>query len=231
MGKQMEYLFKTGNVVHLLQLKPSKNAKLGLGTMVNTYHWSMEQIQEQNFKLDSLNCLGCPFSFSSDDERSGKCYTHKGLQRLGLDGMLKRLGKVEKFNEFNLDDFKAFFKVVYVASPSLVRFGNYGEPSLLPLPIIKALSQFNSTGYTHAWRTHLETAPYFMASVHTLEEMEEAKEKKFRTFRVIPKNEPTLKSEINCPASKESGKKVTCVECKLCKGFADKLKDIYINLH
>jgi hypothetical protein len=229
--KKKEYLFELGENIHLIQWKVSQNSKIGLGFVIQTYHFSKEQITNLDLKLDKTNCLNCPFSYSSNDARSGKCYTHKGMQRMGLNSMLKRLnvlymnGAIEAFN---LSKFKLF--AASIPKVDLCRYGAYGEPSLLPLQVFETFDSYKRTGYTHAWRL-FDIGKYLMASVHTDEEMKLAKSKGYRTFRVIEELETVNSNEINCPASKESGKKATCVTCRLCKGFDEKIKDIYILQH
>lgn len=220
--KKLEYIFKHNNVINVIQLKPSANSKIGFGYVVQTYHFSPEQFKD--FKSDSLNCLGCPFSFSSNTELSGKCYTHKGMQRLGLNSMLNRLSKLD-IEEFNKDKFNELLSKVKSVNPSLVRFGAYGEPTLLPMYVVEQLAKYRHTGYTHAWRKFPQFAGIFQASVHSLVELAEANQLGYKTFRIADVKE---RSEAICPASKEAGKKKTCVECRMCNGA---MKNVVIAQH
>jgi len=220
--KKLEYIFNHNNVVNVVQIKPSANSKIGLGYVVQTYHFSTEQFT--NFKSDSLNCLGCPFSFSSKSELSGKCYTHKGLQRMGLNSMLRRLSKLD-INDFNKDKFDILMTKVKSVNPSLVRFGAYGEPTLLPMYVVKQLTKYKHTGYTHSWRQFPQFSGIFQASVHNLVELAEANQLGYKTFRIADVKE---RSEAICPASKEAGKKKTCIECRMCNGA---MKNVVIAQH
>jgi hypothetical protein len=220
--KNSEYIFKHNNVINVIQLKPSANSKIGFGYIVQTYHFSPDQFND--FKADSLNCLGCPFSFSSKTELSGKCYTHKGMQRWGLNSMLKKLSKLD-INEFNSDKFDALMAKVKIVNPSLVRFGAYGEPTLLPMYVVEQLTKYNHTGYTHAWRKFPQFSGIFQASVHSLVELAQANKLGYKTFRIADVKE---RSEALCPASKEAGKKKTCVECRMCNGA---MKNVVIAQH
>lgn len=107
-----------------------------------------------------------------------------------------------------------------------VRFGAYGDPVLIPLPMVAHLAGLNGdrdwTGYTHQWKRAEYQAyrKYFMASVHTLAEMAEAHAMGWRTFRVgRPDDLPTV-AEIHCPAQREEalGRVVQCVDCFACNG-------------
>lgn len=220
--KTQEYIFTHNNVVNVIQLKPSANIKIGFGYVVQTYHFSPDQFTD--FKADSLNCLGCPFSFSSGTELSGQCYTHKGPQRMGLASMLRRISKLD-IKPFNESDFDKLMQKVDIIKPNLVRFGAYGEPTLLPMYVVKQLTKYNHTGYTHAWRKFPQYAGIFQASVHSLVELAQANQLGYKTFRIADVKE---RSEALCPASKEAGKKKTCVECRMCNGA---MKNVVIAQH
>lgn len=220
--KKLEYIFKYNNVVNVIQLKPSANSKIGFGYVVQTYHFSPDQFKD--FKEDSLNCLGCPFSFSSGTELSGQCYTHKGPQRMGLASMLRRISKLD-IKPFSEGEFDKLMQKVDIIKPNLVRFGAYGEPTLLPMYVVKQLTKYNHTGYTHAWRKFPQYAGIFQASVHSLVELAQANHLGYKTFRIADVKE---RSEALCPASKEAGKKKTCVECRMCNGA---MKNVVIAQH
>jgi len=92
------------------------------------------------------------------------------------------------------------------------------------------------TGYTHNWRS--AAAQYLkatcMASCHTPEDVEEATQLGWRSFRTSRSIEDKLPNEILCPASKEAGYRATCAKCSLCsgcKGPNDKRKNIFIVMH
>mgnify|MGYP001113226783 CR=1 FL=1 len=199
--------------------------------MVQTYHFSIHQVYENNLKLDSDVCLDCPLSYTNNDTGKSKCYTHKGLQGLGLRSMLKRLNKIlltiEPFDKAKFNDFLNFAKS---KTPELVRFGTYGEPILLHIDIVKDLAKLaKHTGYTHQWnKDSLQCyKEYFMASTHNAFEANIAIDMNWKVF-----NTSTLDGAINCPASKESSYKSTCAKCALCSGTSGKgKKNIYINLH
>lgn len=228
-----EQIFIQDNIVHVIQLKPSQNSKLGYGLHLLTYHFSIEQVKNNNLKLDLLNCLGCVYSYSNKD-RTQPCYTHKGLQRLGLGKMLNRLNRLFNANQlfdFNQTLFNAFILDVQRYPVDLVRFGVYGEPTLLTINQIESIKGNNKhTGYTHNWQNCNESySRFFMASVHNSIDAINSTVKGYRYYKSIPKTEGK-QNEVNCPASKESNKQTTCQSCKLCDGFNTK-KNIYIFNH
>jgi len=232
------YAYIDGKVIHSLDLKVSQNSKIGIGLVLQTYHFSMEQVKKYDLTLDTANCMDCPFSYNQNNGKSGGCYTHKHDQLRGLKSKLRSLKKQldnGTLKEFNANEFKKFIDFAKnKISPKLIRFGTYGEPVTLDAPIRDALFQLANdvrakvTGYTHQWHKVSETR--FMASTHTLADMVEARARGYRSFIV---SDDELTEGFNCPASKESGKKKTCLECGLCSGTfgGKKKKDIEILKH
>ena len=104
-----------------------------------------------------------------------------------------------------------------------VRYGSYGDPVLIPLPVVERLAELDPgekhwAGYTHQWRLPEYQAyrRYFMASVHTIAEMHEAWNMGWRTFRVGRPDEKPTAGEIHCPAQTTAAKQ--CIDCFACNG-------------
>lgn len=222
-----EYIFKSGGIINLVKISKSANVKLGKGALVvQTYHFAQEQIDNIDLTLDKANCLGCPLSYS---DGNGKCYTHKGMQRLGLMAMMKRISKMDGIQEFDIDTLTEYVEYLKTKNVKLVRFGAYGEPIFLPIKAVELLSKVAVwTGYTHTWSfDNTEYSKFFMASTHNMMEVALAKDMGWRVF-----NTGNIVGAVNCPASKEAGKKSVCSQCALCGGTEGKThKDIYIELH
>jgi len=228
--KPFEYTYIENDVYHVIQAKISQNSKIGIGYIVQTYHFSIDQVKNLDLKQDEKNCLDCPLSYSN----GGGCYTHKGMQLMGLKSMLKRLNKNE-FKPFNNDMLKAFIVNVSNTYPvDLVRFGAYGEAVLMGSPVINQLAKLGkTTGYTHQYNKSgfNWSNKRFMASVHNEEQAKQAKKLGFRSF-IVKTKEIEIENGVNCPASKESEKNLSCIKCGLCSGMAKgSKKDIYINAH
>lgn len=223
----MEVVYQSGDVVNVIRLSKSANVKLGGNYVIQTYHLSIDQIRQVNFSLDGKNCLDCPLSYENGD---GKCYTHKGMQRLGMVAMLKRLNKFESFDSLDMSKVDKFINKVKDKDISLVRFGAYGEPTFLDLEVMEKLSKITTwTGYTHTWNRDSSQgySRFLMASTHNIFEVSIAEDKGWRVF-----NTNFLEGAVNCPASKESGRKSVCSKCALCGGTKGKSKkNIFINLH
>lgn len=226
-----------GDVVANFQFGTS-NRKIGWNA-IQAFFIPKAMVKHGGFdtKHDSTVCFDCPMSGSN----GGGCYTHKGLARHGLNakvGAMARKG------------------IKYVTENELlkhiggyVRFGAYGEPILLPLRLVKRIVAKCTTwtGYTHQWMHYPEYSDYFMASVETVTEAMLAESLGWRWFLVIDKKNMNLPDgftlegnalkhdgvtiAINCPASKEAGRKAKCNTCGLCRGKAIKARNIWTFKH
>jgi hypothetical protein len=104
-----------------------------------------------------------------------------------------------------------------------VRLGAYGDPVAIPYGAWLALLAYVAgvTGYTHQWAAYPEFAQWCMASVDSSLERVFAKALGFRTFRVAPSvGWEKEKGEGLCPASKQAGRKLTCIDCMACGGHS-----------
>ncbi len=238
----MALVFKHKNALHVITLGTTSNAKIEgdkKRKIVQTYTYSEKQYQlvldslksglsigmANFFSVADTNCLDCPFN------EYGKCYTHKFNQYCGFTSSLrsiaKKYGDLENIPTFDLSILNELIKM---STNTYVRFGSYGEPSLHPIEMIKAMVNVcnNWTGYTHQWEKQ-NLGDYFMASTHTINEEQTAKNKGYRSFVATP----TKLNFVSCPASKESGYKATCSTCGLCSGTlgTKSKKSIEIILH
>jgi hypothetical protein len=122
-----------------------------------------------------------------------------------------------------------------VAKGRYVRLGAYGDPAAVPFEIWERLTNncLGWTGYTHQWRTCDQRLRWLvMASVESIAERDQAKAMGWRTFRVGhgSENKEGL-MEMQCPASEEAGKKLTCNECLYCAGITKFKGDVFIRAH
>jgi len=112
----------------------------------------------------------------------------------------------------------------------LVRFGAYGDPSLIPITVVANVLMFakGHTGYTHQWFEAF-AADYrgiFMASVDSAMEEQMAQQQGWKTFRVYPADVPIDQSQT-CPAQL-TNYRVQCHTCQMCNG---KKANIGIHAH
>lgn len=226
-------VFRIGDVLHVVRLGNTTNKKIMSSAkekMVQTYHFSSGQFDEalkpkadlKAFfeELSDSNCLDCPL------REYGKCYTHKFTQARGFLSMLRSISK--EFNTFaDIPMFTAemYRDLVEMSSDRFVRFGTYGEPSLLPITLVESMVDASRvhTGYTHQWRLPFndDFKRFFMASTQGDAETLTAERKGWRVFQAVDQLSPLL-SSVNCPASKEGGFKSSCDRCGLCSGTEGK---------
>jgi len=238
--KILGFNFILGQTVHSIDLKLSATKKLGGRFVVQTYHYDLQQVINNDFTQDKENCLDCPFSYNQNSGKSGGCYTHKGNMLKGLKSKLRSLNKKYKLGLLATD----YSDVLPLLNKyldkltaknlniSLVRFGSYGEAVTLPLDLLNGLSKLakRKTGYTHQWNKpeFKEYAKLLMASTHNIFEAKIANDLGFRTFNV-----GTIENSIMCPSSPtiEKEKRVSCANCGLCAGNSISAKNIYIPKH
>ena len=112
-----------------------------------------------------------------------------------------------------------------------IRFGAYGNPSLLPISIVKAIAAVSAgwTGYFHDWRTNPMAAEYskfFMASTETESSFRLAKSLGYRSFHASPIRPD---GTIECLSD---AKGISCAQCKLCAGLSkSRQPSVWINPH
>ena len=237
-NKQIEYIFHHKGIVHVLQTRPSTNSKLGIGMIMQTYHFSLSQVIDLDFTQDKDNCRDCPMSYNQNGGKSGGCYCHSGLQRFGLLSMLKRLNRLylsNKIHRLDKDKFNSYLIDSKAVRPILLRVGSYGEGATMPLNIVGKLVKCAAsyTAYSHMWTKpeYKGYSKYFMASTHGYFETLVANSLGFRAFESA-KTQDVTKMAM-CPAAKEfSGNKKTCIECGACNGtFKQKTNNIFIKTH
>jgi hypothetical protein len=120
-----------------------------------------------------------------------------------------------------------------VFSDRKVRFGAYGNPSLLPISLVKRISEVSSgwTGYFHDWQDMQpgkakQYADFLMVSTETEKSRRKAERMKLRYFHVSPVRPRNTRE---CLAT---SKGLTCEECLLCVGNSKpKQKSIWIDPH
>jgi hypothetical protein len=123
--------------------------------------------------------------------------------------------------------------VARIIAGRVLRLGTYGDPAASPIRVWNAVTVYVAgwTGYTHQWRIlGREWMLLLMASADSAADRADAKSAGWRTFRVsigLDRQD----GEISCPASKEAGARVTCIDCKLCRGAQIAARDIVIADH
>jgi hypothetical protein len=111
-----------------------------------------------------------------------------------------------------------------------IRWGAYGDPSVIKPGIVIALSAYamGHTGYTHQWRKEF-ASPFkgiFQASCDGFNDYLEATAHGWKTFTVVNKN-ATINYAKQCPATVQNSV-AQCQTCKLCDGAKS---DIFVHAH
>ena len=224
--------FKINGTLCVVRSGKTTNKKIAKPTeqIVQTYHFSRGQFEAAKrktsmaefFSHDADVCMDCPFAVSNGAKLSA-CYTHKVMQYSGFVSMLRSIA-----NEQDWDDIPNLIPSIerdlYALSQGkYLRFGTYGEPSLLPYAVAKSMCAVAKswTGYTHQWRKATEYNALFMASTHDQDQEQQAFNQGWRSFVAARHG---ISGLVQCPASKEAGFKSNCSQCGLCSGTEGKGK-------
>lgn len=231
----MKEVFIIGNNVHIFRLDTTTNKKICSNSkekIVQSYVFSLQQYEyianggkslKTFFELANANCIDCPM------RDYGKCYTHKFTQARGFLSMLRSISK--SFDSIPMYNQDIHDRIVSMCVNKYVRFGTYGEPVLHSINLTSDIVDVAKswTGYTHQWIKHKEFSKFFMASVHSPKTEDKARQMGWRSFVTL---DSVTKDFVNCPASNEGGKKVSCDKCNLCSGASsNSKKSIYILEH
>ena len=194
---------------------PSDNRKTGDMIQIWILVRSVDPVEAIRTGLDRLICGSC---VHRGDGHGGdrSCYVNVGQAPLGIyrawqAGNYPPLRSLEGF------------------TGRKVRFGAYGDPTHLPLPLALAIAGVSSgwTGYTHQWRKPSLQAwkTLLMASVDSIAELVIARSMGWSTFRV---GSEASTGESLC-ASEAIG--TPCSVCLLCAGARGGLENVWIPPH
>lgn len=124
-------------------------------------------------------------------------------------------------------------QIIDLVKGRFVRFGAYGNPSLIPLSLVKLIADNASgwTGYFHDWQLmSFDKAKaygrYFMASCEP-GNVDQALSMGLRVFATRPQSDPVPDGLVDCPSSRG----VQCADCKLCSGTSKRARSVSIPVH
>jgi hypothetical protein len=200
---------------------PSDNRKTGDMIQVWILVKSVSPTEAIRTGLDRLICGSCVHRGHEENGRFGvdrSCYVNPGQAPQGL-------WKAWKAGRYSpLRSLECF-------TGRKVRFGAYGDPTHIPLPLALAIAGVASghTGYTHQWRKPSLQGwrQILMASVDTTAELVIARSMGWSTFRVTPDTDHHT-VETLC-ASDRSG--TPCADCLACAGARGGIQAIHIPVH
>lgn len=237
----MKVIFRQGDALILFSTGRTANKKIATPkqTIVQTYSFSKGQLKAalrkptmtEFFIEDKPVCGDCPFAVNNGAKVSA-CYTHKYMQYSGFLASLRSISRKHKsFDDIPELDNPMMDKIVGMCAGRYVRFGSYGEPTLIPIDLVIRICKVASlwTGYTHQWMRKPDYADYLMASTHGAVDTVIAETMGWRCFASTHERMETM---THCPASKESGFISNCSKCGLCSGTKGKgKKSVNIILH
>lgn len=194
---------------------PSDNRKTGDMIQVWILCKAEDPVTAIRTGLDRLICGSCVHR-GDGHGGSRSCYVNVGQAPLGI----YRAWKAGKYPTLQFMDIFAGRKV---------RFGAYGDPTWIPLPLALAIAGVSSgwTGYTHQWRKP-SLQPWktiLMASVDSVAELVIARSLGWSTFRVGSEAQP---SEQLCASDRDG---TPCAVCLLCAGARGGLESVHIPPH
>ena len=222
-----------GKPIVVIALDKSSNVKTG--SMVQTYiiRSDINPLEASKTGEDYSICKSCKLRGEANNDPKRKqaknraCYVFLGQGPT----IVYRTYKKGKYPEVN-----GHKNISEIGKGKMVRLGTYGDPSAVPSYIWDSLltDATGHTGYSH--QANVDGADYrpdiVMRSADNLKEAIQAWDNGERTFRVVKSLDDIVKGkEILCPASKEAGQKVQCIQCKLCSGAKIKAKSIAIPAH
>jgi hypothetical protein len=189
----------------------AKSGNRKTGAMIQTWIIRADMLPTDASKAgaDASVCGGCPHRWAT----GGACYVNIGQAPQAV------------FRAFRAGRYPHATTAVALAALGkgrAVRLGSYGDPAAVPADVWRAFTSEAAmhTGYTHQWASGRADSlrGLCMASADTAGERDAANAAGWRTFRIMAAGEARAKGEAACPASAESGHKLTCAECGACNG-------------
>ena len=223
--KQGIVIHETENTVSILTgfKNPSSNDKTGqMLQQTNLYKHEKPVLAARNGN-DETVCGTCPHRwFSESEDADQKCYVNLGQSSTSIWNAWRR-GSYAPITD------KSVYQDAVKVSESKIRWGSYGNPSIIDLDTIQEWNDVTDghTGYIHNWREANEYAGVFQASVDSVDEYNEAKDLGFNTFRIDGTTDGRpMKGETLCINTAKPS--IKCIDCMLCDG---KSRDIYNHTH
>lgn len=180
----------------------------------------------------AASCKGCQMFKNTPNEKYS-CYAWRGMVHTGLN-------RVQTTAAARPDDYSLKVALAKRAKTAkAVRLGSIGDPGAIPIKLMRSYAKYiRSQGlsilcYTHRWRK-LSAAWYklSMASCDTVEQVDEAASKGWRTTVIVPSSfinvkrfkTPQGRDVVIYPAMRAAHlgvKAITCNECRLCDASRD----------
>lgn len=197
-----------------------KSANSKTGALMQTYilRSDMSPLDAIKAGEDVSICGYCPHREDPKTNRKRSCYVNIGQGAMAV----YKAYKAGKYPEI-----QNAHALVALGWKRKVRLGTYGDPAAVPAKIWNSLTLLadSNTGYTHQLNHPNLTQQHIraitdlcMVSADTPADVEQAKARGLRYFRIRLANESVGAKEFVCPASEEAGKRLQCADCMACSG-------------
>lgn len=222
-----------GQPIVVVATYSNRNRKTG--TMVQTYILvdGMKPTDASKCGADFSICGNCPHRGIATDDPNKKQAVKRSCYVVLGQGPTIIHKSVERGVYPTVEGHQA---IAAIGRGRMVRLGTYGDPAAVPSFIWESLisEAVGHTAYSHQSDcATADTRPdMYMTSADNAAQAIAAWSRGERTFRVVSSRDDLVKGkEILCPASKEAGQRVSCVDCKLCVGSSIAAKSIAIVAH
>ena len=198
---------------------PSDNRKTGDMLQIWILCKAEDPVTAIRTGLDRIICGNCRHRGHEENGRHGverTCYVNQGQAPLQI------------WNSWQAGNYSPLRSLEGFTGRK-VRFGAYGDPTWIPLPLALAIAGVSSgwTGYTHQWRKPSLQAwrSILMASVDSVAELVIARSMGWSTFRV---GSEASTGEQLCASDRDG---TPCSICLLCAGARGGLESVHIPPH
>ena len=203
----------------------SSNKKTGNMIQVWILHEDVNPVDAIKSGLDQTICGDCPhrLRLHSDGKLHRTCYVNGGQAPLSIWRAYKRGLYPDINNCVNVDR---------LLSGRHIRWGGYGDPSVIDPSIVKSFNEKaeGHTGYTHQWRHAFADAfiGIFQASCDSFGDYLEASSKGWKCFSVVNKGDTDVANIGKLCPTEVPNSQAKCQSCTLCDGSKT---DIFIPAH
>ena len=220
-----------GPIVMIVTGLAGKSQNRKTGDMVQTWilRSDLDPIAAMKLDLDRSICGDCPLrgyqNVEAGKRENRACYVNVGQAPNAV---------YKKFARGGYPVMDAL-EVAELIDGRGIRLGSYGDPSLVPLQILRDLVSTSKvrTGYTHQWR-NVEAGyrELLMASADTVDDRRDARLAGWRSFAVLPAKAARPERAVECAATREVNP-LTCFECGMCSGVKSGkvATDVFILAH
>lgn len=219
-----------GSPIVCIAQEPPKKSNVKTGAMMQTYiiRSDVDPLSASKNGQDKGVCGSCVHRGTQTSEKGLKQAKNRTCYVVLFQGPLI---KWKGYSWGKYETVRGHEEIKKVGKGQMVRIGTYGDGAAVPEYVWDSLCE-DAEGWTAYTHQDNPNPNRYMTSADTLDQAEVAWKKGHRTFRTISSVDQVVKGkEIICPATEEGGKRVQCIDCKLCCGTSVKGKSIAAVVH